>query len=289
MNPQLIYDVGMNNGDDTAYYLSRGFRVLAIEPNPQLVATAAARFRHEIQAGDLTILNIGVAAEDGELPFWVCETDSRLSSFDLRDIAINSSYTAREIRVQTRAFRSILDDFGTPFYLKIDIQGNDRLCVEALTPSQLPRFLSIEFRLSDTRLLALMHARGFKQFKCISQSHFLPLELPLIPQARMVQRAQRLNQSMNPLARIVRKLGGRRWIAHHVDRLRVQNDWVFPPGSSGPFGDETLGRWLSYDEIRTTTQHFLRVRAQAPHTLLWAPRGLGTNPFWTDLHARADV
>jgi hypothetical protein len=24
MNPKLIYDVGMNNGDDTAYYLRRG-------------------------------------------------------------------------------------------------------------------------------------------------------------------------------------------------------------------------------------------------------------------------
>jgi putative ABC transport system substrate-binding protein len=35
-DPQLIYDVGMNNGDDTAYYLRRGFRVLAIEANPDL-------------------------------------------------------------------------------------------------------------------------------------------------------------------------------------------------------------------------------------------------------------
>jgi len=34
----LVYDVGMNNGDDTAYYLSLGFRVIAIEANPELVA-----------------------------------------------------------------------------------------------------------------------------------------------------------------------------------------------------------------------------------------------------------
>jgi FkbM family methyltransferase len=78
MNPKLIYDVGMHNGDDTAYYLRRGFRVVAIEPNPTLVATASERFCREIEAGELKILNVGVAAEDGELPFWVCETDSRL-------------------------------------------------------------------------------------------------------------------------------------------------------------------------------------------------------------------
>ena len=69
MNPKLIYDVGMHNGDDTAYYLWRGFRVVAIEPNPGLVATAAERFRREIEAGELKVLNVAVAAEDGELPF----------------------------------------------------------------------------------------------------------------------------------------------------------------------------------------------------------------------------
>ena len=37
MEKNLIYDVGMSNGDDTAYYLHRGFRVVAIEANPLLV------------------------------------------------------------------------------------------------------------------------------------------------------------------------------------------------------------------------------------------------------------
>ena len=36
MVPDLIYDVGMHNGSDTAYYLHKGFRVLAIEANPVL-------------------------------------------------------------------------------------------------------------------------------------------------------------------------------------------------------------------------------------------------------------
>jgi hypothetical protein len=40
----LIYDIGMNNGDDTAYYLQRGFRVIAVEANPALVSQAIQRF-----------------------------------------------------------------------------------------------------------------------------------------------------------------------------------------------------------------------------------------------------
>ena len=61
----LIYDVGMNNGDDTAYYLSLGFRTVAIEANPELVEQAKARFAREIASGRLIILNIGIADREG--------------------------------------------------------------------------------------------------------------------------------------------------------------------------------------------------------------------------------
>src|SRR5260370_36673955 len=80
-DPKLIYDVGMHNGDDTAYYLWRGFRVVAIEPNPELVATAANRFRREIEAGNLKILNVGMPAENGQFHLASAQTDSALSSF----------------------------------------------------------------------------------------------------------------------------------------------------------------------------------------------------------------
>jgi FkbM family methyltransferase len=287
MNPKLIYDVGMHNGDDTAYYLRRGFRVVAIEPNPALVATASERFRREIEAGELKILNVGVAAEDGELPFWVCLTDSRLSSL-YHDASLDDRYPVEEIRVPCRTFRSILDDFGVPFYLKVDIQGNDSLCIEALDPGDVPKFLSIEFVLWDTPLMTLMRARGFNRFKWISQTYFLPLQLPPLPEARLIQRAERLSRTRNMLVRVFRRLGGRRWIQRQFDRLRTHDGWIFPAGSSGPFGDELRGRWLSHEELCATAREFLRLRQEDPRTLLWASAGLGSSPFWADLHARSD-
>jgi hypothetical protein len=59
VHQDLIYDVGMNNGDDTVYYLRRGFRVVAIEADPRLAKSAAERFRTQISSGQLRILNIG--------------------------------------------------------------------------------------------------------------------------------------------------------------------------------------------------------------------------------------
>src|SRR6266487_2691817 len=44
----LIYDVGMNNGDDTAYYLHQGFRVIAIDADPRSLEAAKHRFPNEL-------------------------------------------------------------------------------------------------------------------------------------------------------------------------------------------------------------------------------------------------
>ncbi|TIL80880.1 MAG: FkbM family methyltransferase, partial [Mesorhizobium sp.] len=49
MQADLVYDVGMNNGDDTAYYLHRGFRVVAIEADPDLCNGAVSRFGKELE------------------------------------------------------------------------------------------------------------------------------------------------------------------------------------------------------------------------------------------------
>jgi len=43
----LVFDIGMHNGDDTAYYLARGYRVVAVEANPSMCATAQANSRFE--------------------------------------------------------------------------------------------------------------------------------------------------------------------------------------------------------------------------------------------------
>ena len=46
--PRLIFDIGFNNGDDTAHYLTRGFEVLAVEANPELVEAGRKRFADAI-------------------------------------------------------------------------------------------------------------------------------------------------------------------------------------------------------------------------------------------------
>ncbi len=137
MESDLIYDVGMNNGDDTAYYLHKGYRVVAIEAHPVQARKAAERFENDVAEGRLTILNIAVSEEEAELPFWVCESVSEWSSFD-RKIASRQGAPHRRITVHGKRFSDILKMHGVPYYLKVDIEGSDLLCVRALSAHDLP-------------------------------------------------------------------------------------------------------------------------------------------------------
>jgi FkbM family methyltransferase len=143
MIPKLVYDVGMNNGDDTAYYLRLGYRVVAVEANPVLVAQVSGRFAKEVAADDLTILNIGISDQEGELPFWICDGVSEWSSFD-KSIASRDGVAHHQIVITCRRFDSILKEFGVPYYLKLDIEGNEIYCLRDLAPPNLPRYVSFE-------------------------------------------------------------------------------------------------------------------------------------------------
>jgi SAM-dependent methyltransferase len=53
---KVVYDVGLYNGDDTAYYLFQGYKVVAIDANPLMIEEATSRFAKEIDDGRLTLL-----------------------------------------------------------------------------------------------------------------------------------------------------------------------------------------------------------------------------------------
>lgn len=125
-NDNLIYDVGLHNGDDTAYYLNKGYRVIAIEADPVQADIAKGKFKEYVDREQLLILNIGVAAEEGEFDFYINEIQPEWNSFDL-SIASRDGLPYHAIKIETRPFDSIIKKNGVPYYLKVDIEGNDYL------------------------------------------------------------------------------------------------------------------------------------------------------------------
>lgn len=257
---ELIYDVGMHRGEDTAYYLSKGYRVVAIEANAILAAEAQKRFAAEIAAGRLTILAVGIGPENAECDFWVNEC-TEFSSF-VPAIGQRGGH-AQCVKVQCVRFEDILREYGVPHYLKIDIERNDVFCLRALATSpSLPKYVSIEAHELD--YLCLLHTLGYKEFKCIDQM------------------AHNYARPLN----FTNRFGGRglkyaisKWRGAQRRMRTIVNPrcgYVFPPGSSGPFGEDLTGDWLPLADIAYEWLHYDHRK----------PYGHLDLRSWFDFHAR---
>ena len=176
MKNDLAYDIGGYDGADTAHYLELGFRVICVEASPVLAQRISARFAKEISAGLCTVLNVAVAERDGMLPFYLCAEDGALSSFDKSKLDA-SGLTAREITVPSRAFASIIEQYGVPRFLKVDIEGADRFAILALTAGTAPEFLSFEASEQDTDVILHLYSIGYRRFNLVRQDIHEPLVL----------------------------------------------------------------------------------------------------------------
>ena len=227
-HPDLIYDVGVCNGDDSAYYLHKGYRVVGVEANPLLLEPLRRRFAAEIRDGCYELLGFGIDAEPGEAPFWVCDDHPEWSSFD-RSIASRNGARHHCVEVPTCRFASLLGRFGRGAYCKIDIEGNDELCLQDMTDATAPQFVSVEL-MDAQRQIRRMQELGYTRFKIISQRTLRP------PGTGMAGLKARLPRPLRSLV----VSGEARLFRHKAD-----GSWTFPLGSSGPFGEDTPGKWQS--------------------------------------------
>jgi FkbM family methyltransferase len=224
--PDLIFDVGMHRGQDTAFYLDKGFRVVAFEANPQLAALARQRFAAELAAGRLHVEEGAIvargspAAHAGRVTFWLNREKDIWGTVDAGWASRNARLgTASEpIEVPTVDFADALMRHGMPHYLKVDIEGVDLACLQALELfDSAPAYVSIESDKTSLQAISrefdLLESLGFGEFKIVEQSS--------IP--------QRQSQPVPP----------REGKAAHVPLER---------GCSGLFGAELPGRWLTRDE-----------------------------------------
>jgi len=212
----LIFDVGFHKGEDTEFYLKKGFRVVAVEANPALYAAGIGRFKNEIDAARLTLLNVAIADSDGPIQFFV---NSRVTEWGTisPDFAARNRQLGKDsknITVQGLRFGRILREFGVPYYLKIDIEGADQLCLEALLQvGARPTHLSLESTKTSWASLVSEFARlrelGYRRFKVVSQE------------------GVQYQQCADP----------------PLEGSSVQHR--FTRGASGAFGEEAPGDWLS--------------------------------------------
>jgi len=256
----VVYDIGLHDGSDTSHYLSEGCRVVGIDANPVMCEEVEAKFRDYVRTGQLTVINRGVAEQKGQLEFWLCDDVSEWSSFH-RDIASRNGAKHHPIKVDCVPIGDIIDEFGVPDYMKIDIEGNDRICITGLTSATAPRYISIEMDHScgeqDLKILAKL---GYRSFKVICQ-----------------------NNSWHQVT--TRNIGFYEWRPDHFIIRRLRKLRAAPSrllarrrlGESGPWGEKTSGAWHSVDHAHSVWRSLRDLDwRQGTHGLGW----------WFDIHAK---
>lgn len=179
--PDLIIDVGMHRGEDAEFYLAKGFDVVAVEANPLLAAEARERFASEIGQGRLEIVEGAIAATSDPQTLALADCHSVWSTLDMDFVRRNQTVgaTYRHVEVPGIRFEDVLDRVGIPHYLKIDIEGNDMLCVEALRHfDERPNFVSVESNVAVNNApwakvadeLTQLSALGYRAFKYVDQT-----------------------------------------------------------------------------------------------------------------------
>lgn len=220
--PDLIYDVGMNIGEDTEFYLKKGFRVIAFEANSELVKQNQERFRKEIANNQLTIVE-GAIVEDASsdtIKFYKNLDNSKWSTIDSNWTQRCEKLGTRNkiIEVNTIDYSKCIEKYGIPYYMKIDIEGAERICLKHLLRFNVrPCYLSIESeKVSFDKLcyeISLLEELGYHHFMAVQQARI-------------------------PLIRVPDPAKEGKYVAHK-----------FAKGSSGLFGKELDENWKSKEDI----------------------------------------
>lgn len=269
MSLRLIYDIGMHRGEDTAYYLKRGFRVIGIEADPALAADCRSVFGDAI-AQERLVIREGAIAE-GPAPRVVFYRNPEISYWGTVNLAWVERNQARgthhePVQVERIDLRACLEQYGVPYFMKIDVEGADMLCLRALQGSAvMPAYVSME---SDIKSFArlqeeihLLEQLGYNAFRAVQQSN-LPARTRDLP------------------------------LPGHITH-------AFEYGCSGPLPEEFPSAWQDAREIRNTYRKiFLLYRHLGTDSWLWRTsfgrkwiQGLGKLvqgevPGWYDTHAR---
>lgn len=259
---RLVYDFGMDSAEDTEYYLERGFRVVAVEADPAMCAEAEERFPAQIADGSLVVVNKAIGRERGTFKFHVCDTMSAWStaSDELRDHWTAQGATFRTIDVDFVDASDVIAEFGEPYYVKIDIEGHDQICLDQLHGAGVrPTWVSLELDIKRSHhAIATLQKMGYDRFTIVDQSK--------VPEQRIAPTSTE---------------------GRYVDyRFSIGHTGTFGSDLDQPsFGVDQIGRRLRVTRWQGKVAKLITIVGRIVPGLPDAARLLPSNQTWYDLHA----
>jgi FkbM family methyltransferase len=138
---ETVFDVGANLGDKAQWFVDRGARVIAVEPQPKLIDHLKLRFSDNQL---VTIVSKGLAEQAGELTMSISDNHV-LSTFseDWKIGRFKNEKWNEHVRVPVTTLDELINEFGHPRYVKVDVEGYEKQVIDGL--NQKTGVISFEF------------------------------------------------------------------------------------------------------------------------------------------------
>lgn len=225
----VIFDIGMSEGDDTDFYLKKGFRVLGVEADPSMQEQLKMRFAAELASDRLRILNRAAFSRSGETIAFLISGDqghSHIATYKRPD-----DDTAKPVTAETVSWADLISVWGVPHYCKVDIEGAETSFLTSMRNSPLAAYISVECHAFDP--IEQLHELGYRSFRLVHQNSHNAFLAPNPP------------------------LEGNLVRGHDFKH------------ASGYFGRELWGHWLTYRDTVTAFEAILTLRRCAALPHIW--------------------
>ena len=152
-----IFDIGANCGEKVDIFLRLGAKVLAVEPDVSNQLTLTQRFRQwRIVKKQVVVVGKAVSDREGVQTLYVNADGSALNTLNKKwvDALARDGHRFgrtlefnRKQQTETTTLERLIEQFGTPFFVKIDVEGCE---LEVLRGLERPiRYLSFEVNLPE--------------------------------------------------------------------------------------------------------------------------------------------
>jgi FkbM family methyltransferase len=166
----LIFDLGFHKGEDTTYYLSLGYDVIAVEANSYLCEIAQRQFKEEMASGRLILYNRALSnLSDEKIEFYINQERTEVSSL-YQEIAEQDNTESIKVEVDSITLYQLIAEHGTPYYIKCDVEGMDSEVARQLRDIKPPKCISFELnKMEYDGIFTYLKLSGYKKFKLINQ------------------------------------------------------------------------------------------------------------------------
>jgi len=157
--------------------MEKGFDVVAVEANPDLYNLTQGKFARELSSGKLILHNRVISnLWKGSIGFYVNKKRPEVSSTEKWIASQNGQYEVESYLVSSMSLDDLLFIHGTPYYLKVDIEGADKLIASSLTLiKDKPKYVSFELNKNDYKeIFENLKKAGYTEFQLINQIHNKP-------------------------------------------------------------------------------------------------------------------